>query len=48
MSLKGIFLKDVEAINETVLAKEAKELERNTISMEVSLEEIINNQIEGA
>lgn len=48
MSLKGIFLKDVETINEMVLAKEAKELERNTISMEVSLSEIINNQIEGA
>ena len=48
MSLKGIFLKDIAALNETVLAKEAKEMERGTISMEVSLDEIINNQLEGA
>ena len=48
MSLKGIFLKDIAALNETVLAKEAKEAERGTISMEVSLDEIINNQLEGA
>jgi hypothetical protein len=48
MSLKGIFLKDIAALNETVLAKEAKEAEGGTISMEVSLDEIINNQLEGA
>ena len=48
MSLKGIFLKDIAALNETVLAKEAKEAEKGTISMEVSLDEIINNQLEGA
>lgn len=48
MSLKGIFLKDVTALNEKVLAKEENERVNGTISMEVSLSEIINNQIEGA
>ena len=48
MSLKGIFLKDVEQLNGIVAAKEAKEAEREVISLNVSLDEIIENQLEGA
>lgn len=45
MSLKGIFLKDAEQIGELIKEKEKDEEEKGLISMNVSLEEIIANQI---
>lgn len=46
MSLRGIFLKTGEQFNEAILEKEQKEKEKGIIALEVSLEEIIENQLE--
>jgi hypothetical protein len=47
MSLKGIFLKNVEQLNEVVAAKEAKEEANEVVSLNVSLNEIIESQLAG-
>lgn len=45
MSLRGIFLKTVEQINEEIEKKEIKEEEQSLISTNISIEEIISTQL---